>query len=168
MKRTQIHLTSCQLVGTTVRTNNAQELDHKKAKIGLALATYFGDRLAEKIVYRSAPGVTYCVYTDFENDEHGEYTYFVGEKVSEVGELPHGFTTITLPEGPYSRFVCGPGPLPKLCVNAWQKIWRMPQEEVGGERAYHADFEVYDQRAANPEQAIFDIYLGLNPYENAE
>lgn len=35
-------------------------------------------------------------------------------------------------------------------------------EQLGGQRAYKADFEVYDQRAADPNSAVLDIYIGLS------
>ena len=48
-----------------------------------------------------------------------------------------------------------------LIINAWQNIWRMSSADFGGERLYGTDFELYDQRAANPANAIVDIYVGL-------
>jgi hypothetical protein len=45
---------------------------------------YWSKQYADKIKQRSNPGVTYAVYTDFESDEHGEYTYFIGELVNSV------------------------------------------------------------------------------------
>ena len=51
--------------------------------------------------------------------------------------------------------------MPMLCVDAWQQIWQMDQRAFGGKRTYRADFEVYDHRAADPERAVFDIYLGI-------
>lgn len=33
---------------------------------------------------------------------------------------------------------------------------------LGGERAYIADFEIYDERSSDPpHNAIFDIYIGI-------
>ncbi len=37
----------------------------------------------------------------------------------------------------------------------------MRTDNLGGKRKYIADFEVYDQRAANPNQAVIDIYIGI-------
>ncbi|HXM23809.1 MAG TPA: hypothetical protein VN948_21300 [Terriglobales bacterium] len=32
---------------------------------------------------------------------------------------------------------------------------------LGGKRAYKTDFEVYDQRARNPQDSQIDIYVGV-------
>jgi predicted transcriptional regulator YdeE len=37
----------------------------------------------------------------------------------------------------------------------------MSTDELGGRRAFKTDFEIYDQRAADPENAQVDVYIGL-------
>jgi len=37
----------------------------------------------------------------------------------------------------------------------------MSREVLGGERAYKADYEVYDQRATDPQNAQLEIRVGL-------
>lgn len=37
----------------------------------------------------------------------------------------------------------------------------MSSDDFGGDRAYVADFEVYDQRAIDPTNASLDIYIGI-------
>ena len=46
-------------------------------------------------------------------------------------------------------------------IDAWQQIWRMFANDIGGKRAYQADFEVYNQRAVDPNNTIVDIHIGL-------
>jgi len=43
----------------------------------------------------------------------------------------------------------------------WSRIWAVPKSAPGGNRAYQADFEVYDQRAADPQNAQVHIYVGI-------
>jgi len=43
----------------------------------------------------------------------------------------------------------------------WQKIWKMHHQELGGSRAYVADFEVYDDRSSDLQNTILDIYIGV-------
>lgn len=52
--------------------------------------------------------------------------------------------------------------MPEVIINAWQQIWKMSVNDFGGERAYIADFEVYDQRASDPANTCLDIYIGIN------
>lgn len=35
------------------------------------------------------------------------------------------------------------------------------KKNFGGKRKYIADFEIYDQRAADPNNAVIDIYIGM-------
>ena len=43
---------------------------------------------------------------------------------------------------------------------AWQQIWKL--EDLGKlKRTYQADFELYDQRAQDPQNAQVDIYIGV-------
>jgi predicted transcriptional regulator YdeE len=35
------------------------------------------------------------------------------------------------------------------------------QAQLGGKRAYKTDFEVYDQRAGNPQDSQIDVYVGV-------
>ena len=35
------------------------------------------------------------------------------------------------------------------------------QGQLGGKRAYNTDFEVYDQRARDPQDSQIDIYVGV-------
>jgi predicted transcriptional regulator YdeE len=44
----------------------------------------------------------------------------------------------------------------------WQKIWQMTAEEFGGNRSYKADFELYDQRAKDPQNVVLDIFIGVD------
>jgi predicted transcriptional regulator YdeE len=38
----------------------------------------------------------------------------------------------------------------------------MDSVDFGGRRKYIADFEVYDDRAVDPENAAVDIYIGID------
>jgi predicted transcriptional regulator YdeE len=37
----------------------------------------------------------------------------------------------------------------------------MSPEELGGTIAFKTDYEIYDQRAPDPENAQIDVYVGL-------
>ena len=51
--------------------------------------------------------------------------------------------------------------MPDVVIQAWQHIWTMNGAQLGGKRKYLVDFEVYDQRAMDPNNAIADIYIGI-------
>jgi len=161
MKQTSASLPAIKLIGITVRTNNAAEMTPSRAKILPTIHRYFQEGVSEKITQRKKPGTTYSVYTDYDSDANGEYTYFFGEEVVAFNELPEGFSSITIPAQDYAKFTNAPGVMPEVCVNMWKKIWQMKPEDLTGERGYQADFELYDERASDPANAVLDIYLGI-------
>lgn len=163
MKKTTTQLPDMTLVGITVRTNNKAEaaFDSENAKIFPCIQRYFGQQLAEKIPHRKNPGTTFCVYTEYESDHTGDYTYFVGEEVSQSNGDLEGFETHIIPSQNYTKFTTGPAPMPNVIRDAWFKIWEMSPDALGGKRRYHSDFEIYDQRAADHQNIVMDIYIGL-------
>lgn len=163
MQKTMTTLRELKLVGITTRTSNAQlfERDPQVNKIAATVQKYFHNRLAEKIKERKNPGTTFCVYTNYESDVNGDYTYFIGEEVTSFEGLDKELELLTIPVQNYSKFTNQPGPMPTVCIDMWQNIWKMNATDLGGERAYIADFEVYDERSQNPEDAVLDIYIGI-------
>jgi predicted transcriptional regulator YdeE len=164
MNQIEEKLPELKLVGITCRTNNTQifESDPSTNKIAATVQKYFHNTLAEKINHRIKPGTTYCIYTDYESDHTGDYTYFIGEEVKSFDNLSEGFEKITIPTQSYAKFTSGPGAMPDLCINAWKKIWTMTPADFNGKRAYLADFEVYDERASDHQKVVFDIYIGIS------
>jgi len=162
MKKTITELPEIHLLGITCRTNNAVEMSISTAKIAPTIQKYFQQALGEQIPNRKNPGTTYCVYTDYESDFTGDYTYFIGEEVNFVDRsLIKQFSAITIPAQTYTKFTSKTGIMPGVCIDMWQNIWKMESEELGGKRAYLADFEVYDKRALDPSKTVLDIYLGV-------
>ncbi len=68
MKQVTTDLPEIKLIGITTRTNNANEADATKAKIGPTVQRYFHEALASQIQQRRNPDVTYCVYTEAESN----------------------------------------------------------------------------------------------------
>jgi predicted transcriptional regulator YdeE len=64
----------------------------------------------------------------------------------------------------YAQFTTGPGSMPQVCVDMWQKIWKMKPTELGEKMDYVADLEVYDKGAAYPQHTILDILIGMKCY----
>ena len=135
------------------------------AKIGSLVSAYFSNGTADAIKYRVASGLTYAAYTDFESNEHGEYTYFIGEAVSSFDHQDMSrFKTLTIPAGAYQKFTTETGKMPNIVIQAWQTIWQMTPAEFEGSRSYLTDFEIYDQRALDPDHAVVDIYIGIHSF----
>lgn len=161
MQKTQTQLPEIKLVGMTVRTSNKAEQNFETGKMFPCIQTYFHQNVAATIPNRKNPGTTYCVYTDYESDHTGEYTYLIGEEVTSFDNVPEGLQTHTIQPQTYTKFTNGPAPMPEAVKEPWYKIWAMNDDELGGKRRYHADFEVYDERAADHQNIVLDIYIGL-------
>lgn len=161
MQKTVTELPEIKLLGILCRTNNTAEMNISSAKIAPTIQKYFRQAVGEAIPNRKNPGTTYCVYTDYESDFTGDYTYFIGEEVKFVGDSMEGFSSIIIPAQNYAKFTSKPGIMPEVCIDMWQNIWKMKSGELGGKRAYLADFEVYDKRALDPGKTVLDIYVGV-------
>lgn len=154
-------LPAIKLVGITARTSNSIEMNVDTAKIGVTMQRFFMGGMSAKISQRKNPGRVFAVYTNYESNEHGAYTYFLGEEVSSFEGVGPEFETLTISGQTYIKLTSNPGPIPAVVINLWQNIWGMQASELGGQRAYVADFEIYDARSQNQSNAVVDIYIGI-------
>jgi predicted transcriptional regulator YdeE len=162
MKKMITEKPQIKLVGICVSTSYQQELDKMQGNIFPCVQRYFHEALFEKIPNRVKPGTTFCAYTDYKTDHTGDYTYFIGEEVSSLeNALPEGFQSLIIPGQQYAKFTTDPAPMPDVIVNAWQYVWEMTPQQLGGERRYKTDFEIYDERAADHQRIVLDLYIGL-------
>lgn len=161
MKKELVDKSMVKLVGLAVRTNNKNEMNPQAAKIGELAGRFWSQNVAAEIPHRKNPGVTLAIYTEYDSNEHGDYTYFIGEEVSSFENAPEQLQTLTIPAAKYQKFTTPSGKMPEVVIHAWQKIWGMSASDFEGERAYAADFEVYDQRASDPSNTCMDIYIGV-------
>ncbi len=148
------------VVGISARTNNAQEAAGNGV-IAKQWDRFYKEGILEKIPNK-ADSAIYAVYGDYASDRNGEYTYIIGTRVSEAGATPSGMVAKTISAGKYADVTSERGPIPRVIVEAWQQIWSLEdQGQLGGKRAYKTDFEVYDQRAHNPQDSQIEIYVGV-------
>lgn len=163
MQKIRVVLPEIKLAGLKTRTNNKNELNWEHGKIFPCVHQYFNNNTKEKIQHRIKPGTTFCVYTDYESDHTGEYTYFIGEEVASFDNLSPDLEKCVIRPQVYAKFTTEPGSMPDVVKNAWKKVWQLQYQELGGKRNYHADFEIYDDRASDPthQNIILDLYIGI-------
>src|SRR3990167_5606183 len=155
MKKETVTCPEIKLVGISVRTNNAKEMKPGTGLIPECIGKYFSNGVAEGIDHRKNPQVTYCAYYDYENDHTGDYTFLIGEEVDSLETIPEGLTGCTIEAQNYIKHTSEPGPMPQVVINMWQQIWT---QNLGAERSYKGDFELYDARAMDPQDTVVDIY----------
>lgn len=85
----------------------------------------------------------YAVYTEYESDENGDYTFVLGRRIPEQAEVRADLTTFKIREGRYAVFTADEGPAAAVVPALWKRIWSMSKEELGGQRAFQTDYEVH-------------------------
>jgi predicted transcriptional regulator YdeE len=162
MEKIFTELPEIKMAGLSFLTSYAIESVRESSRISPFVQNYFYQKISERIISSKEPGTTYCVYTNYKNDYRGAYTFFIGEEVDSLNKLSPDLKSLIIPAQKYVKFTTKSGMMPDVVIKSWQKIWEMTPDELGGERSYLADFEVYNKRACNPQQAILDIYVGIN------
>ena len=156
----KVHQDGFSVVGIEVRTTNAKEMTGEGA-IPKQWQKFFQDGIQQKIPDKF-DGTIYAVYTDYASDRNGEYSFVIGVKVNPNATVPAGMALRKIPAGDYAVLTSDKGPVSKVVPAAWQQIWSLEDKhQLGGPRAYRADFEVYDQRAADPQSSQVDVYIGV-------
>jgi len=154
-----VEQTGFTVVGIAIRTSNANEKSGKGV-IPQQWDRFMNERLLGKIPNKVDSNIL-AVYTDYENDANGAYTFMLGARVSSTDSVPPGMVAKKIPAARYAVFISETGFVGKVVPETWSRIWAVPKAEPGGNRTYKADFEVYDQRAANPQNAEVNIYVGI-------
>ncbi|MDP3372397.1 MAG: GyrI-like domain-containing protein [Candidatus Paracaedibacteraceae bacterium] len=167
MQKTNLKLHEITLLGISVQTSIQFEMSPITSKIGPCVQRFFIENLTSKMEKRKKAGSTFCVYTDYESDHMGPYTFFIGEEIESANDhyfvVPEGLEKRIIPAQEYAKFTTEAGPMPAVVIQAWQKIWQMKSEELGGKRSFKTDFQIHDERSANPISTILDLYVGVDP-----
>lgn len=149
------------VAGITTRTNNEAEFKGA-AKIPDLHALFIADHLEEKLTKTVGNGTVRAVYTDYESDFHGDYTYLLGYEVEDMTALPEGIEIRQWPASKYAVFTSGRGPLRPTLVATWRQILAMEEAgQLGGKRTYIGDFEVHESSRPNPQEIQARIYVGI-------
>ncbi len=147
------------VIGISARTTNAKEAT-AEGVIGKMWGRLFQEGLIAKIPNKADQNVV-AVYTDYAGDHNGEYTYVLGARVTKDADVPPGMVANKVPAGKFAVFTSDKGPAPQVVPATWMKINSLPQNAVGGDRVYRADYEIYDERARDPNNLQVDVYIGI-------
>jgi predicted transcriptional regulator YdeE len=111
--------------------------------------------IAQKIPDKISDAL-YAVYYDYESDEKGHYSYFIGCRVPDHTALQEGLDELIIPQQSYTKITAS-GPVPACIAEAWVGIWSKDLN-----RKFGYDFEVYDERSRDWNNGEIDIYLSVN------
>lgn len=146
------------VIGLAVRTNNKAEATGQ-GEIPKLWQRFMQESTADKIPNRADQDLL-AVYTDYESDQTGEYTYLVGSRVTSTTNVPAGLTLKEIPAGKYAIVQSDKGALPVIMPKIWQQIWSLSPQDLGGQRAFEADYEVYPA-GFDPQNVQVTIHIGL-------
>jgi len=147
------------VVGISGRTNNQREMT-ADGVIGKMWGRFMQEGLLAKIPNKADPDIV-AVYMDYASDHNGDYTYLLGVRVTSDADVPAGMVAKRVPAGKFAVFTSEKGPAPQVVPELWRKINSLPRNAVGADREYRADFELYDQRAMDPQNLQMDVYIGI-------
>lgn len=138
------------IIGITARTNNSSP-DMSAVIGGLWNKLYRGGiygQIKNKANYKAIGA-----YSDYESNEHGDYSVTIGAEVSKVEDIPEGAVEKTIYGGKYAKFTVK-GDMVKAVQEFWQKLWKMDLN-----RSYKCDFEEYQDE--NMDNAVINIYISI-------
>ena len=147
------------VVGIKTRTLNRDEMG-PNGKIPKLWQEFYASQVLGRIPNRADHKVV-VLYYDYESDKDGQYTYLIGARVPSAGTVPEGMTTKHVPAGKYAVFSSEAGPVPKIVVETWMRIWAVTADQPGGNRSYLVDYEVYDEKIMNSDRSHVDVFVGV-------
>jgi predicted transcriptional regulator YdeE len=146
------------IIGIEARTTNAKEAT-AEGIIGKQWQNFFSEGIPQRIPNKIDSNF-YAVYYDYASDHNGEYSYLIGAKVKDGTAPPSGMVAKQVRTGKYAVLTSDKGPFPKVVPATWTEIFGF-EDEGKLKRAYQTDFELYDERAKDPQNGQIDIYIGL-------
>lgn len=137
-------------VGITARTNNMSP------DMGMIIGGLWG-KFYEGGIYGQikdkSSDKSLGIYSDYEDNEMGDYNITVACQVESTEKLPEGTVIKVIPAGRYARFVVK-GRMQSAVAEFWQKLWKMELD-----RAFTSDFEEYQND--DPQNTEVHIYIAL-------
>ncbi|MCM3240114.1 effector binding domain-containing protein [Heyndrickxia oleronia] len=146
-------------MGINTRTMNAIEVT-PEGVIPSMWEKYYTGEIAAQIPNQVNPQHTIALYSNYESDVSSEYDFSIGTEVEEPNQSSNDFVIKTIPASNYAVFTTNQGKFTEIVPMAWIDIWKW-FETSGVERTYTGDFELYDERCVDPDQAVVDIYIAI-------
>lgn len=141
------------VIGISVRTTNENDMAAKD--IPALWQKFMQERIIDKIPNKIDDTV-YCIYTEYEKDHTKPYTAILGCSVKDLNHIPDGMVCKIINTTSYETFTAKGNLMQGAVFNEWVKIWNSDLN-----RAFTADFELYNQKSMNPEDAEVDIMIAL-------
>lgn len=150
----KLQLAKTRLIGLSLQSKTTNENGQAGIDCGNLWQRFEKEDIAGKIENKLSNEI-FAVYHQYEGDYTKPYSYFIGCKVADETEVPANLESLVIPEGSFIKRVAK-GEIPSCIGAAWKEIWNADLP-----RAYKTDFEVYDDRSKDWNDAEVDIYLSI-------
>ncbi len=151
----QIKKPAFKLIGIKLGHKTTNENAQAAIDCGNLWQKFVAENFAEKIPGKSGNEI-YAVYFAYEGDYTKPYSYFIGGKVAFDTEVPKDMDSLIIPASSYSTIIAK-GKMPDCVANSWKDIWNSKLD-----RAYKYDFEMYDERSKDWNNAEVEIFVSNN------
>src|ERR1041385_2769995 len=108
-------------IGIEVRTSNRAEMT-VKGKIGSQWQKFSVENVLSKIPGKRGDAVL-AVYTNYEGDGNGEYSFLIGSEVASLSDVPEGLVGREIAPAKYAVFTSDRGAIPGIIIEVWKRIW---------------------------------------------
>jgi predicted transcriptional regulator YdeE len=142
------------VIGISVRTTN--ENGQSGTDIPALWNQFISEGILSKIPNKVSEDI-FCVYTDYEKDHTKPYTTILGCRVENLDTIPDGMTGKTIESAVYEKFIASGNLNDGIVFNKWLEIWNS-----GLNRSFTADYEVYGDKAQNPQDATVEIFIAVS------
>jgi predicted transcriptional regulator YdeE len=139
------------VIGISIRTTN--ENGQSEKDIPALWSKFMSEGITGQIPNKIDNSV-YCIYTEYENDHTKPYSVILGCKVENLAIIPSGMIGKSIEEATYNKYIAKGNILQGMVFSEWVRIW-----DLGLDRAFTVDFEVYGEKAQDLENAEVDIYV---------
>lgn len=150
----KIELQETRLIGLALKGKTTNENEQAAIDCGNLWQEFEKGEYAQRIPNKLSDEVI-AVYHDYEGDHTRPYSYFIGCRVSADAPVPDGLQTLHLSKGDYAK-ITATGKMPDCVADSWREIWSSDMQ-----RAYRTDFEVYDGRSRDWNNAEVEIYVSI-------
>lgn len=144
------------VVGIACRTSNAEAA----VSIPACWQKFLMNNAPVRIAHRTIPPAMYAVYSQYEKDWTGPYTYLLGCGVNKADKVPEGLEAWEIPEQTYAVFRAR-GQMPAEILGVWANVWSSDLP-----RTYTYDFELYDKRFTRPLNKEAEVYVAIEPNDD--
>ncbi|MBV8809715.1 MAG: AraC family transcriptional regulator [Acidobacteriaceae bacterium] len=155
----KLHVDSFNVIGISTRTSNAMEASGN-GEIAQLWKRFRNDDVLVRIANRADDRVI-AVYSDYQSDRNGMYTYTLGAKVTSTKDVPAGMVVQRVEAGNYAVLESQGQAAGPIVLGLWQRAWSL-EDAHELHRAYKTDFDVYyEDLKKSPAAEHVNVYVGL-------